>query len=181
MRAVTFHDNELAFSSDRPTPTPGVDEVLVKVTQAGICETDLQLARGYMGFGGILGHEFVGVAQSGPLEGRRVVGEINCNCRDCPRCAAGLGKHCGNRTVIGIDRHDGAFADFVAVPQHNLHTVPDSVSNDEAVFVEPLAAAFQIGQQVAIGKEDRVAICGDGRLALTECQSDLAFGAQPFR
>jgi len=177
MRALTLDDNQLLFSSDHPTPVPAEDEILVKVTQAGICETDLQLASGYMGFSGILGHEFVGVAQSGPLAGQRVVGEINCNCRVCPRCQAGLGNHCGHRTVIGIDRHDGVFADYVAVPQHNLHALPDAVSDDQAVFVEPLAAAFQINAQVDIGKQDRVVICGDGRLALLSAQAILLTGA----
>jgi threonine dehydrogenase-like Zn-dependent dehydrogenase len=177
MRALSLDDNQLRFSHDHPPPVTADDEILVKVIQAGICETDLQLARGYMGFSGVLGHEFVGVAQSGPLEGRRVVGEINCNCRSCPRCAAGLGNHCGQRTVIGIDRHDGAFADFVSVPQHNLHALPDAVSDDEAVFVEPLAAAFQISEQVNIGKHERVVICGDGRLALLSAKAILLSGA----
>ncbi len=178
MRAVTLRDKQLAFSGDCLPPAPLADEILVKVTQAGICETDLQLAQGYMGFSGILGHEFVGVAQSGPLQGQRVVGEINCNCGHCRRCQSGLGNHCSHRTVIGIDHHDGAFADFVTVPQHHLHAVPDSVSDDEAVFVEPLAAAFQICEQVAIGKDDGVAICGDGRLALLCAKAISLTGAE---
>jgi threonine dehydrogenase-like Zn-dependent dehydrogenase len=177
MRALTLHENRLSFTQDTPLPTPAEGETLVAVTQAGICETDLQLARGYMGFGGILGHEFVGVAQSGPLAGQRVVGEINCNCRQCPSCDAGLGNHCSHRTVIGIDRHDGAFADYVAVPTHNLHAVPNSVSDDEAVLVEPLAAAFQIAQQVTINEGDRVVICGDGRMALLCAKATLLSGA----
>ena len=165
MRAITLQGSELQYRDDLPEPTPAASEVIVKVVQAGICETDLQLARGYMGFSGVLGHEFVGVASSGTFAGKRVVGEINCNCRSCPRCQSGLGNHCGNRTVIGIDRHDGAFAQRLAVPEHNLHEIPDSVSDDEAVFVEPLAAALQIGQQVNLQASDRVAILGDGRLA----------------
>ncbi len=165
MRAIILQGSELQYRDDLPEPTPAADEVIVEVVQAGICETDLQLARGYMGFAGVLGHEFVGVATSGRFAGKRVVGEINCNCRNCPRCQAGLGNHCGNRTVIGIDRHDGAFAQRLAVPEHNLHQIPDSVSDDEAVFVEPLAAALQIGQQVNLASSDRVAILGDGRLA----------------
>lgn len=155
----------LRFRDDHAHPTVANDETLVRVSQAGICETDLHLARGYMGFEGILGHEFVGIAQSGPLAGRRVVGEINCNCRRCPRCKTGLGNHCEHRTVIGIDRHDGAFAERIAVPDHNLHAIPDSISDDEAVFVEPLAAAFRILEQVTFADADRVIVLGDGRLA----------------
>ncbi len=177
MRALILRNQQLAFSDELPLPVPSDGEIIVKVGQAGICETDLQLAAGYMGFSGILGHEFVGVAQSGPLAGQRVVGEINCPCRHCPRCDAGLGNHCGNRTVIGIYRHDGAFADFVAVPQHNLHVLPDSVSDDEAVFVEPLAAAFEILEQVAIHQDDQVTICGDGRLALMSAKAIGLTGA----
>ena len=166
MRAITLHEGTLAFDADHKPPTAQVGETLVEVIRAGICETDLQLARGYMGFHGILGHEFVGRAQTGPLLGQRVVGEINCNCQNCPRCHSGLGNHCGRRTVIGIDRHDGAFADLVAVPNQNLHLVPDEVCDDQAVFVEPLAAAFQVLEQVPVSAQHSVLICGDGRLAL---------------
>ncbi len=165
MRAITIHDGVLQFRDDLPEPHPEPGEVVLDVIQAGICETDLQLARGYMGFSGIPGHEFVGVAKSGRFAGRRVVGEINCNCQTCPRCLAGLGNHCGHRTVVGIDRHDGAFAERVPIPEHHLHAVPDSVTNDEAVFVEPLAAALQILEQVDLRESDRVVIAGDGRLA----------------
>jgi threonine dehydrogenase-like Zn-dependent dehydrogenase len=137
---------------------------MVEVLRAGICETDLQLMRGYMGFHGVLGHEFVGVAQTGLFAGRRVVGEINCSCLACETCRAGRPSHCPNRTVLGILNHDGAFADLIAVPQRNLHAVPDSVPTDAAVFVEPLAAAFQIPVQLTIRRHDRIAILGDGRL-----------------
>jgi threonine dehydrogenase-like Zn-dependent dehydrogenase len=137
---------------------------MVDVLRAGICETDLQLVRGYMGFQGILGHEFVGVARTGPLAGRRVVGEINCSCLTCDTCLAGRPSHCPNRSVLGILNHDGAFADLVAVPQQNLYAVPDSVSTDAAVFVEPLAAAFQIPTQLTIRRQDRILVLGDGRL-----------------
>ncbi|MCH5373765.1 MAG: alcohol dehydrogenase catalytic domain-containing protein, partial [Planctomycetes bacterium] len=140
--------------------------------QAGICETDLQLRKGYMGFSGVLGHEFVGIARDGAYAGQRVVGEINCNCQQCEMCCRGLGNHCPHRTVIGIDRHDGAFAQQLAIPQANLHLVPDSVSNDEAVFTEPLAAAFQIGRQVDLDGA-RVVVLGDGRLAMLCAQAIL--------
>ena len=176
MLAISFEDNRLTFHSDYPAPEARDAEVLVRVTQAGICETDLQLIQGYMGFSGVLGHEFVGIAQSGKYKGKRVVGEINCNCQTCPRCISGLGNHCGNRSVIGIDRHDGAFAELVAVPEHCLHLVPDSVSDDQAVFVEPLAAAFQILDQFEVNASDKVLIMGDGRLAMmcTQALSQFA-------
>jgi threonine dehydrogenase-like Zn-dependent dehydrogenase len=163
MRAIVL-DDQVSLSNGRPSPAPNPDEVLVRVIRAGVCETDLQLIKGYMGFRGVLGHEFVGVAESGPLAGRRVVGEINCACWKCDTCRMGLPTHCPNRTVLGILNHDGAFADLIAVPQKNLHIVPDSLSDDVAVFTEPVAAAFQIPVQLTIGAKDRIAILGDGRL-----------------
>ena len=163
MRAIVL-DDRVTVQSSRPSPNPGSDEVLVRVTCAGICETDLQLIKGYMGFRGVLGHEFVGVAESGPLTGRRVVGEINCACWTCDTCRRGLHTHCPNRTVLGILNHDGAFADLIAVPQRNLHLVPDSLSDEIAVFTEPVAAAFQIPAQIAIRAQDRIIVLGDGRL-----------------
>jgi threonine dehydrogenase-like Zn-dependent dehydrogenase len=163
MRAIVLGDR-VELSLDRPSPAPRGGEVLVQVTRAGVCETDLQLIKGYMGFRGVLGHEFVGVAQSGPFAGRRVVGEINCACWECETCRKGLPTHCPNRTVLGILNHDGAFADLIAVPQKNLHPVPDTIGDDVAVFTEPVAAAFQIPAQVAIRSTDRVVVLGDGRL-----------------
>ena len=164
MRAIVFDGQTLSLRADYPTPVPDDDEVLVRVRRAGVCETDLQLIKGYMGFHGVLGHEFVGVAESGPLKGRRVVSEINCNCGTCTTCGAGRPSHCPDRTVLGILNHDGAFADYIAVPLRNLHAVPDAISDDEAVFTEPLAAAFQIPAQVPIDHDDRVVVLGDGRL-----------------
>jgi len=163
MRALVLEGNTISQRRDYPAPSPRDGEVLVRVTRAGVCETDLQLIKGYMGFTGILGHEFVGVAESGPFSGRRVVGEINCSCWSCPTCLDGRPSHCPNRTVLGILKHDGAFADFIAIPQQNLHIVPDSVSDDEAVFTEPLAAAFQIPAQIPIDHDDRIVVLGDGR------------------
>jgi threonine dehydrogenase-like Zn-dependent dehydrogenase len=163
MRAIVL-DDQVSVMTGRPAPTPAAGEVLIRVSRAGVCETDLQLIKGYMGFRGVLGHEFVGVAESGPLAGRRVVGEINCACWSCETCRKGLSTHCPNRTVLGILNHDGAFADLIAVPHRNLHVVPDALSDDVAVFTEPVAAAFQIPVQLAIGGQDRIAILGDGRL-----------------
>jgi threonine dehydrogenase-like Zn-dependent dehydrogenase len=163
MRAIVL-DEGVRFRTTQPEPVPASDEVLVRVSCAGVCETDLQLVKGYMGFRGILGHEFVGVAESGPYAGRRVVGEINCACWRCETCRRGLPTHCSNRTVLGILNHDGAFADYIAVPQKNLHPVPDSLPDEVAVFTEPVAAAFQIPAQLAIARDDRVAVLGDGRL-----------------
>jgi threonine dehydrogenase-like Zn-dependent dehydrogenase len=164
MRALVLEAGAPTYQSHRPEPQPLTDEVLVRVLCAGICETDLQLIKGYMGFAGVLGHEFVGVAESGPYQGRRVVGEINCSCMRCEMCRRGLPSHCSQRSVLGILGHDGAFADIVSVPQRNLHLVPDTMPNDIAVFTEPVAAAFQIPVQVPIRRDDRVVVLGDGRL-----------------
>jgi threonine dehydrogenase-like Zn-dependent dehydrogenase len=163
MRAIVL-DEGVRFRTSHPSPNPAPGEVLVRVTRAGVCETDLQLIKGYMGFRGVLGHEFVGVAESGPFAGRRVVGEINCSCAVCDTCRRGLPGHCPNRTVLGILNHDGAFADVIAVPQRNLHVVPDPVPDDVAVFTEPVAAAFQIPAQIPVRGHDRVVVLGDGRL-----------------
>jgi threonine dehydrogenase-like Zn-dependent dehydrogenase len=163
MRAIVLNDH-VEVRDDRPSPTPAEGEVLVRVVRAGVCETDLQLIKGYMGFRGVLGHEFVGVAESGPFAGRRVVGEINCACWHCETCRRGLNTHCPHRTVLGILGHDGAFADLIAVPQRNLHLVPDALSDDMAVFTEPVAAACQIAMQVTVRPDARVVVLGDGRL-----------------
>ena len=170
MRAIVLEKAGIRLDTARPDPAPGPGEVLVRVARAGICETDLQLIRGYKDFTGVLGHEFVGVALSGALEGRRVVGEINCSCWSCDTCLAGRPGHCSKRTVLGIHEHDGAFADLIAVPQRNLHAVPDAIDDDAAVFVEPVAAAFQIPAQIEIGREARVLVLGDGRLGNLSAQ-----------
>jgi threonine dehydrogenase-like Zn-dependent dehydrogenase len=164
MRAVVLNGSDVSLQQDRARPVPLDGEVLVRVLRAGVCETDLQLILGYMGFNGVLGHEFVGIAEAGPFAGRRVVGEINCNCRRCPTCLAGRPTHCPNRTTIGIANHDGAFADYIAVPQHNLHPVPDAMPTDVAVFTEPVAAACQIPFQLSLARTDRIVVLGDGRL-----------------
>jgi alcohol dehydrogenase len=136
---------------------------------AGICNTDLELQRGYYGFSGTPGHEFVGEviqADDPRLVGRRVVGEINIACAKCEWCLKGLGRHCPNRSVLGIVRHAGAFAEFLTLPESNLHVVPDSIASEAAVFVEPLAAACEILDQAAIPDGTVVAVLGDGKLGL---------------
>ncbi len=139
---------------------------MVKVHLAGICSTDLQIFKGYMGFTGVPGHEFVGSVTEGPpdLRGKRVVGEINFACGDCDFCREGIPRHCQARRVMGILDADGAFAECVTVPLANLHLVPDGVPDEEAVFTEPLAAAFEILEQVPVNPQDEVLILGDGKL-----------------
>lgn len=164
---------------DVPVPVPPAGEALVRVLRAGICNTDIELTRGYYPFTGIPGHEFVGVVEQGPapLTGRRVVGEINAVCGACETCRAGRSTHCERRTVLGIVNRHGAFAEYLTLPAVNLHVVPDAVSTDAATFTEPLAAALEIQQQVAIRPDDRVLVVGDGKLgqliaqtlALTGC------------
>ncbi|MEO8041930.1 MAG: alcohol dehydrogenase catalytic domain-containing protein [Acidobacteriota bacterium] len=145
-------------------------EALVRVIKSGICNTDLEIARGYAGFNGTIGHEFVGVVEacedSTSIVGTRVVGEINAGCGKCGLCIGGDSRHCALRTVLGIHGRDGAHAEFLALPSRNLIAVPDNVSDDAAVFAEPLAAAFGISERVEILPDTRVAIIGDGKLGL---------------
>ena len=164
MRALVLDNSRLTLQTDFAEAVAPQGATRVRVTQAGICETDLQLIAGYMGFSGVLGHEFVGIAESGPAAGKRVVGEINCICNACDYCNRGLGNHCPHRTVIGILNHDGAFADSLIVPDENLHEVPDSLTDDMATLVEPLAAALQIPEQVEVKSGMRAVVVGDGRL-----------------
>jgi threonine dehydrogenase-like Zn-dependent dehydrogenase len=166
MRALRLEKGKLRFEGRQASPEPPDGEARVDVRLAGICATDLEIVRGYMGFEGTLGHEFVGVARDGPLAGKRVVGEINAACGNCERCERGLDRHCARRTVLGILGRDGAFAETLLLPQRNLHAVPDSVPDEAAVLVEPLAAAFAILEQVPVKPGQRVAVLGDGRLGL---------------
>ena len=165
MLALVLEDSPQVVEVPLPKPAPG--EALIKVLTAGVCNTDLELARGYMGFRGILGHEFVGevVECANPyLQGKRVVGEINCVCHDCAYCRMEMPHHCLNRTVLGILGRHGAFAEYVALPEENLHLAPASVRDDVAVFTEPVAAAFRIIEQISISPTDRVVVLGDGKL-----------------
>mgnify|MGYP002619718474 CR=1 FL=1 len=166
MLALVFDGEPRVVEKATPEPPPG--EALIRVTRAGICSTDRELVRGYMGFTGTLGHEFVGVVERADDApewlGRRVVGEINCVCGLCAHCRAGRPHHCTQRTVLGIQQRDGAFAQFTTLPIANLHAVPDSLDDDAAVFTEPVAAAFRILEQIDITPETRVAVLGDGKL-----------------
>ncbi|MGB7621030.1 MAG: alcohol dehydrogenase catalytic domain-containing protein [Terriglobia bacterium] len=166
MKAIVF-DGTLNVS-ELPRPVASGREALIRVLQAGICNTDIEITRGYHQFQGILGHEFVGIVEQAADPhwlGRRIVGEINCVCHQCDLCRRGLEKHCRNRSVLGIVNRPGALAEFCTLPMENLHEVPEEISNDEAVFVEPLAAAFEILEQVDLRPEDRLCIVGDGKLA----------------
>ncbi len=151
----------------------------VRVQLAGVCNTDLEIAKGYMGFQGILGHEFVGVVEEGPADwrGQRVVGEINFACGACESCRAGLGRHCPTRKVMGILEADGAFAEILEVPIANLHKVPEGVSERAAVFAEPLAAAFEILEQVEVDPNGHCVVLGDGKLGLLVAQVLATTGA----
>jgi threonine dehydrogenase-like Zn-dependent dehydrogenase len=178
MKAIRF-DGARARLEEVPAPDrPG--EALVRVSAVGVCNTDLEIVRGYAGFCGTLGHEFVGVVERSDdpsLVGARVVGEINCGCGACALCRAGDPRHCAGRTVLGIVGRDGAMAEYVALPAGNLLRVPDAVADECAVFVEPLAAACEILDQVRIDAGTRVALVGDGKLGLLIGQVLAATGA----
>jgi threonine dehydrogenase-like Zn-dependent dehydrogenase len=166
MRALVF-DGKLHLRTDYPDPVPTPGESIVKVSVAGICGTDLELTRGYMEYRGVPGHEFVGrVVQSETiaLVGQRVVGEINAGCGTCNQCIDGMGRHCATRTVLGILRRDGAFAEYLRLPDANLIALPDAVAEESAVFIEPLAGAYEIFEQTHLKRTDRIAVLGDGRL-----------------
>ncbi len=172
MRALVF-DSQLKLDPRYPEPRLPEGEARVRVLRAGICNTDLEIVKGYMNFRGVLGHEFVGVVDDGAMKGARVVGEINAYDGTCPTCARGDVTHCPNRTTLGIVNRDGAFADYLALPTRNLHRVPDAVSDAQAVFVEPLAAACEIIERVHVRPTDRVCVIGDGKLGLL-CAQVLA-------
>jgi alcohol dehydrogenase len=171
MRAIAY-DTQVAYRPSYPDPTAAPAECVIEVHLAGICSTDLEIVRGYLNFTGVIGHEMVGtvVAGSSGWIGKRVVSEINCVCGECDLCRRGLPTHCRKRTVVGIAGRDGCFADRLVVPERNLHVVPDSVSDEEAVFVEPLAAAYQVIKQCPVEPRMRVAVVGSGRLGLLIAQ-----------
>lgn len=167
---------------DLPQPAAS-NECLIRVTAAGICGTDLELLRGYAGFSGIPGHEFVGVVEDAPEHdaewiGRRVAGEITVGCGECPGCRTAGRRHCDVRTVLGIRDRDGAFAEYLTLPARNLHALPDSLDDVAAVFVEPAAAACRVAEQVAIEPGLRSAVVGAGRLGLLVAQVLREHGAR---
>ncbi len=168
VRALRLSDGKLEV---KDVPVPGAaHEALVRVHTSGICNTDLEIVRGYAGFRGTLGHEFVGTVEQADdrpeLVGKRVVGEINAGCGECGLCAIGDARHCPQRTVLGIIDRDGAHADYLALPSWNLVEVPANVDDDAAVFTEPLAAALGVAERVEIVPGTSVAVIGDGKLGL---------------
>jgi len=173
MLAVHLDKGRVTLRNVRKPPRPD-GFALIRLLYAGICNTDLELQRGYYGFRGTPGHEFAGEvveADTAKLVGRRVAGEINLACRRCEWCTKGLGRHCPQRTVLGIVRHPGAFREFLTLPEVNLHVIPNSVTTEEAVFIEPLAAACEILDQVRIPDGSDVAVLGDGKLGLLIAQA----------
>jgi len=179
MKALYF-DRQLSLR-DVPTPKPARGEALIRVKLAGICGTDRQLLKGYAGFHGIPGHEFVGEVvecESATWVGKRVVGEINITCGHCDWCRRGLGRHCASRAVMGIVHWSGTFAEFITLPVANLHAVPEKVADEIAVFAEPVAAACEILEQMPIAAGTRAAIIGTGRLGLLIAQVLRHAGAE---
>lgn len=182
MRALVYRNNTLTLEKRYREPSLQPGEALIKVLQVGICNTDLEITRGYMAFEGVLGHEFVGIVEgvhegSGAtpptyLIGKRVVGEINAACHraDCVYCQRNMPTHCPQRTTLGIVNRDGAFAEYLTLPTENLHLVPDNVSDEEAVFVEPLAANFEIFEQVHVQPTDSIIVLGDGKMGQLAAQ-----------
>ena len=173
MKALWLENKHLQLRTDVPIPEIPPGEALVRVVRAGICNTDLELLKGYYPYRGILGHEFVGIVEQGPsqLVGKRVVGDINAVCGECYFCRSGQATHCENRTVLGIVKRNGAFGEYLTLPIENLHPVPESVPTDVATFTEPLAAALEIQQQVQVRPDDRVLVVGDGKLGQLVAQT----------
>jgi threonine dehydrogenase-like Zn-dependent dehydrogenase len=173
MKGLWLENKELQLRSDIPIPEPSEGEALVRVLSAGICNTDLELLRGYYPYKGILGHEFVGVVEQGAehLLHQRVVGEINASCGYCRFCLQGHPTHCENRSVLGIVNRNGAFAEYLVLPTKNLHPVPENISTEVATFTEPVAAALEIQQQITITPNHRVLVVGDGKLGQLVAQT----------
>lgn len=175
MKAVVFNDTEgLVLKTDYPKPIPQKGEALIKVSMAGICNTDAEIIKGYMGYSGVLGHEFVGIVEevNGADQswvGKKVVAEISygCDSPECPWCAVKNYRHCPDRHTIGIWRKDGCFAEYITLPTNILFEVPENVIDEQAVFVEPLAAACEITEQLHIEPTHKVVVLGDGKLGLT--------------
>ncbi|MGD8718692.1 MAG: alcohol dehydrogenase catalytic domain-containing protein [Candidatus Zixiibacteriota bacterium] len=172
MKALLIKNGEFTLDESYEKPKPERDEAIIEVTYAGVCDTDIQLAGGYLSFSGVPGHEFVGVVDAGPGDwvGKRVVGEINCPCDMCGHCMKGMGNHCEYRTVLGIDGRDGCFAEFLSLPAVNLHEVPEGIPDEKAVFTEPLAAALNVVELNHVAPTHEIAVMGDGKLGLLVAQ-----------
>jgi len=194
VRGLWLEGSSLRLRDDLADPAPPPGEALIRILRAGVCNTDLEMVRGYFAYTGVPGHEFVGVVEAAPgaeeWVGRRVVGEINASCRTCSTCRAGRPTHCPTRTVLGIVKRNGSHAERIVLPVANLHEVPSAVGDDVAVFTEPLAAALEIQEQVRVGPGDRVVVVGSGKLgtlvaqtlALTGCDlTVLGRNAQTLR
>lgn len=173
MRGLWLENNQLELRNDIPEPEIKHGEARVRVLSAGICNTDLELIRGYYPYKGILGHEFVGIVEEGPkdLINKRVVGEINAACGHCRFCLRNEPTHCENRSVLGIVNRNGAFADYLSLPTENLYPIPDNISTEVATFTEPIAAALEIQAQIKIHPEDKVLVVGDGKLGQLVAQT----------
>jgi threonine dehydrogenase-like Zn-dependent dehydrogenase len=184
MRGLWLEAGSLKLAEDVPAPGPAPGEAVIRVLCAGICNTDLELVRGYYPFAGIPGHEFVGRVVSAPgmagWIGKRVVGEINAACGSCDACRAGRRTHCENRSVLGIKGRHGAFAELLTLPVANLHEVPDGIPDEIAVFTEPTAAALEVQEQVRIGPTERVVVIGDGKLGQLLAQTLALTGCDLF-
>ena len=168
MRAVVF-DEKLYLDKDYKKPIPKKNEALIKTKLIGICNTDHEITLGYMGYKGVIGHEFVGVVEEcedKTMIGKRVVGDINCGCEECEWCKKDLQRHCPNRQTLGIWQKDGCFSDYFTLPVKNLLVVPDDVPDEQAVFTEPLAAALEILEQIHIQPVQKVLVLGDGKLGI---------------
>jgi len=180
MLAVHLENGKVEVRN-QPLPRTPEGFARIRLLAAGICSTDLELQRGYYGFSGTPGHEFVGeVTDCGEAVwvGKRVCGEINLACGNCEWCDRKLGRHCPTRTVLGIVKHPGSFREYLTLPIRNLHKIPPSISDEAAVFIEPVAAACEILDQVKIPKGERVAVLGDGKLGLLIAQVLKAHGAE---
>ncbi|MFN2343140.1 MAG: alcohol dehydrogenase catalytic domain-containing protein [Desulfonatronovibrio sp.] len=168
MKAVIF-DNKIRYVENQSMPTLKPGWALIKIKLAGICKTDLEIIKGYMGFKGVLGHEFLGMVESCDdpgLVGKKVAGEINASCGKCDWCATEMGRHCPERTTLGIVKHDGCMAEYCTLPIENLCVVDPEISDDQAILTEPLAAACEILEQLKIRGNERVVVLGDGRLGI---------------
>lgn len=182
MRGLYFDKHGAVFRDDLPLPQPGAGESLVRIRLAAICSTDREVLKGYKpDFSGVMGHEFVGVVErsdDAALVGRRVVGELNEGCGHCIYCRTGREKHCEARRVIGLANRDGCFAEYMVIATRLLHPVPDSLTDEQAVYTEPLSAALQIPKQVHIDPDTEICVIGDGRLSYLVAQVLALTGAE---